>query len=136
MKRNTKKGFTLAELLIVVGIIAILAAIVVPVFGTQLDKVRAAAELANVRAKYAEMLADEMLNTQNYTREDAGTIGITISTSELKEALQYKGSSIQCANSANDEDHGRITVRYKGIESFFETDGDVLFDKIEELKNE
>ena len=36
-KRN-KKGFTLAELLIVVAIVAVLVAIALPVFTAQLDK--------------------------------------------------------------------------------------------------
>ena len=56
MKKNNKKGFTLAELLIVVAIIAVLTAIAIPVFGTQLEKSREATDLANVRAAYAEQV--------------------------------------------------------------------------------
>lgn len=52
-KRN-KKGFTLAELLIVVAIIAVLVAIAIPVFNSQLEKSREATDLANIRAAYAE----------------------------------------------------------------------------------
>ena len=51
-----KKGFTLAELLIVVAIIAVLVAIAIPVFTTQLEKAREATDLANVRSAYAEMM--------------------------------------------------------------------------------
>lgn len=54
MKKNTK-GFTLAELLIVVAIIAVLVAISIPVFTSQLHKARVAADWANVRAYYAEL---------------------------------------------------------------------------------
>ena len=43
MKKNTK-GFTLAELLIVVAIIAVLVAISIPVFTSQLHKARVAAD--------------------------------------------------------------------------------------------
>ncbi|MEE1410903.1 MAG: prepilin-type N-terminal cleavage/methylation domain-containing protein [Bulleidia sp.] len=39
MKKNTK-GFTLAEVLIVVAIIAVLVAISIPIFTTQLHKSR------------------------------------------------------------------------------------------------
>lgn len=56
MKKMNKKGFTLAELLIVVAIIAVLTAIAIPVFGTQLEKSREATDLANVRAAYAEQV--------------------------------------------------------------------------------
>ncbi|WP_051656842.1 type IV pilin protein [Butyrivibrio sp. AE3004] len=52
-----KKGFTLAELLIVVAIIAVLVAIAIPIFSTQLEKSREATDLANVRAAYAEVMA-------------------------------------------------------------------------------
>ena len=38
--RENKKGFTLAELLVVVAIVAILVAISVPIFTSQLGKAR------------------------------------------------------------------------------------------------
>jgi len=55
-KINNKKGFTLAELLIVVAIIAVLVAIAIPVFTNQLEKAREATDLANVRSAYAEVM--------------------------------------------------------------------------------
>ena len=57
MKKNNKKGFTLAELLIVVAIIAVLTAIAIPVFTTQLEKSREATDIANVRSAYANVVA-------------------------------------------------------------------------------
>lgn len=56
MKKN-KKGFTLAELLIVVAIIAVLVAISIPIFTSQLEKAREATDLANLRSAYAECSA-------------------------------------------------------------------------------
>ena len=47
MLKRTKKGFTLAELLIVVAIIAVLTAIAVPLFVTSLQKAKQAAFDAN-----------------------------------------------------------------------------------------
>lgn len=55
MKKNNK-GFTLAELLIVVAIIAVLVAIAIPVFTSQLEKSREATDIANVRSAYAEVV--------------------------------------------------------------------------------
>ena len=52
-----KKGFTLAELLIVVAIIAVLVAIAIPIFTSQLEKSREATDAANIRSAYAEVLA-------------------------------------------------------------------------------
>ena len=62
MRKNNKKGFTLAELLIVVAIIAVLVAIAIPVFTTQLEKSREATDLSNVRSAYAEIMADYLAN--------------------------------------------------------------------------
>ena len=57
MKRNNK-GFTLAELLIVVAIIAVLVAIAIPVFTTQLEKAREATDVANVRSGYGAAVSE------------------------------------------------------------------------------
>lgn len=60
MKAN-QKGFTLAELLIVVAIIAVLAAIAFPVFAKQLDKAKESVDLANAAAIEHMAVADAML---------------------------------------------------------------------------
>lgn len=57
MKKMNKKGFTMAELLIVVAIIAVLVAIAIPIFTAQLEKSREATDAANIRAAYAEVVA-------------------------------------------------------------------------------
>jgi prepilin-type N-terminal cleavage/methylation domain-containing protein len=56
MKKN-KKGFTLAELLIVFAIIAVLVAISIPIFTSQLRKARLAANKANARAALSAAIA-------------------------------------------------------------------------------
>ena len=60
MRKRNQKGFTLAELLIVVAIIAVLVAIAIPIFNTQLEKSRQATDLANLRAAYAEAMTDAL----------------------------------------------------------------------------
>lgn len=56
--KKKRKGFTLAELLIVVAIIAVLVAIGIPIFTSQLEKSREAADAANIRAQYAQVMAE------------------------------------------------------------------------------
>jgi len=56
MQKN-KKGFTFAELLIVVAIIGVLVAISIPIFTSQLEKSREATDLANLRSAYAAATA-------------------------------------------------------------------------------
>jgi len=64
--KNKRNGFTLAELLIVVAIIGVLVAVSIPVFSQQLEKSREATDLANVRAKYAEVMAEATGATTAY----------------------------------------------------------------------
>ena len=60
-KLSKKKGFTLMEMMIVVAIIAILMAIIVPTFKDTLDRANAVADEANLRACYAEVMANAVL---------------------------------------------------------------------------
>lgn len=68
-KKLNKKGFTLAELLVVVAIIGVLVAISIPIFTSQLEKAREATDAANLRAAYAEVSADAILNDSTSTKE-------------------------------------------------------------------
>ena len=61
--RKSEKGFTLAELLIVVAIIGVLVAISIPIFTSQIEKANQAADAANIRAAYAECAADALTDT-------------------------------------------------------------------------
>ena len=50
-----KRGFSLAELLIVTAIIAVLTAIAIPIFSQQLEKSRETVDLYNIRTAYSEV---------------------------------------------------------------------------------
>ncbi|MBS6953276.1 MAG: prepilin-type N-terminal cleavage/methylation domain-containing protein [Enterocloster asparagiformis] len=69
-KKLNKKGFTLAELLIVVAIIAVLVAVSVPIFSSKLEKAREATDVANMRAAKAAAAA-------MYLGDDKGEIKAT-----------------------------------------------------------
>lgn len=77
MRENGKKGFTLAELLIVVAIIAVLVAISIPIFSAQLEKSREATDAANIRSAYAEVSADLL-------SDDASTTTVTVKAKQKK----------------------------------------------------
>ena len=66
MKQN-KNGFTLMEMLIVIAIIAVLIAVAIPVFASQLEKSREATDLANVRSAYAQVSTEALLGDSEAT---------------------------------------------------------------------
>ena len=66
MKQN-KNGFTLMEMLIVIAIIAVLIAVAIPVFASQLEKAREATDLANVRSAYAQVSTKALLGDSETT---------------------------------------------------------------------
>ncbi len=64
MNRRSRKGFTLAELLIVVAIIAVLVAISIPIFTSQMTKAKIAVDQSNVRSAKAAAAAEYMTNDE------------------------------------------------------------------------
>ena len=77
-KAVKKKGFTLAELLVVVGIIGVLVAISIPIFSNQLEKAREATDAANIRSQYAEVLTDAIVDGGNVNQNHATYAPITL----------------------------------------------------------
>ena len=84
LKKMNKKGFTLAELLIVVAIIAVLVAISIPIFTAQLEKAKEATDMANIRSAYAEVQAAAL------TEDDAGNAKISNDKKTITETIKLK----------------------------------------------
>jgi type II secretory pathway pseudopilin PulG len=55
------------EMLIVIAIIAVLIAVAIPVFASQLEKAREATDLANVRSAYAQVSTEALLGDSETT---------------------------------------------------------------------
>ena len=110
-KKLNKKGFTLAELLVVVAIIAVLVAIAIPVFGSAMTKANDAKDLANVRAAYAELLVEKM-TSGSY---DPSSPAITITEDEISTKSGVGADKIEVSGQ-------KITV---GSAGSFTVDSDV-----------
>lgn len=82
---NSQEGFTLAELLIVVAIIAVLVAVSIPVFNNQLEKSRDATSAANIRSAYAmaqasylsEVASDKTVTVNKTTDGKVGSVVVS-----------------------------------------------------------
>lgn len=104
MKKN-KKGFTLAELLIVVAIIAVLVAISIPIFTAQLKKARLATHKANARAALSAAMA-EFIDAPETAKST------TIADTRQHMYFRYDTATGQCAYITTD------TISPQNIDNF------------------
>lgn len=93
MRKSNKKGFTIVELVIVIAVIAILSAVLIPTFGSIVDKANESAALQEASNAYknalVEVLADDGVideatytdGTYTFTFTDGVLTGVTISDS-------------------------------------------------------
>ena len=116
MKKRNQKGFTIMEMLIVVAIIAILVAIAIPTFNSALTKSKEAADVANIRAAYAEMMMDYMMDGKQLTTKEiekkigtlnfSGTTHLTVNAT----TITYKTEKLE--NSKETEDANKKTFTW------------------------
>jgi prepilin-type N-terminal cleavage/methylation domain-containing protein len=98
--KNNKGGFTLAELLVVIAIIGVLVAVSIPIFSSQTEKARQAADAANERTAKAAASAKYLTDYQagTYFYDAAGgilkdTYGDIVSYGKTSE---HKDKIIRC----------------------------------------
>ncbi|HZK61760.1 MAG TPA: type II secretion system protein [Anaerovoracaceae bacterium] len=89
MKKRTKKGFTLIELIVVIAILAILSAIAIPVVSGVVDNAHTSANKANQRT--IELAAKVYITEGNSISNDA-TLGSALSEFGLSSPID--GSTV------------------------------------------
>ena len=104
-KKLNKKGFTLAELLIVVAIIAVLVAIAIPVFTKRLEHAKETTDMANLRSAYAAAqvaaLTDKVDDTKTYYFDAKGTTGSALAALEGLTETKTAGTAIGQGTATN-----------------------------------
>lgn len=111
MKKRNQKGFTIMEILIVVAIIAILVAIAIPTFNSALTKSKEAADVANLRAAYAEVMMAYMMGdtttapTAKTVKDKAGKLNVegNYKSNENDTTVKYEATKLE-----NSKDNTKI----------------------------
>lgn len=106
-KMKNSKGFTLMEMLIVVAIIAVLVAVMIPTMTSALEKSREAADLANTRSAYAQLLVAGLTeedpsayNTENVKYTRTGDAGAYVYTATVTLTQKQAGWTTSGADTA------------------------------------
>ncbi|MEQ2562791.1 prepilin-type N-terminal cleavage/methylation domain-containing protein [Ventrimonas sp. CLA-AP-H27] len=116
--RENKKGFTLAELLVVVAIVGILVAISIPVFTSQLGKARKATNQANMRAAKAAAVAQYMTDGETGQKYYEYDLNNGIAKSIVK--LNLTDANVKTIDEADDDKRYteiEVSVKASTVES-------------------
>ena len=100
--------------------VAVLVAISIPIFTTQLEKAREATDASNIRAAYAEVVSDALTNdgadtsiTVNLTQKQDGwqTSGINIANGNVEGSTTT--SDVKVTTSGTPTANGKAVISYK-----------------------
>lgn len=106
-----KKGFTLAELLIVVAIIAVLVAVSIPIFTSRLEKSREATDIANMRAAKAAVVAAYL--------SDETVDGVTFGSAQTDSvSIYYDANNGVLTKNVPEEKYGQGTKTKGGSKKY------------------
>lgn len=89
---KNKKGFTLVELVIVIAVIAILAAVLIPTFSNVIEKANASKELQEVTNAYKEALVNVLEDGVVDKNETTSAGGYTFTFDDAQNATITKGN--------------------------------------------
>ena len=107
MKNNKKRGFTIVELVIVIAVIAILAAVLIPTFSNVVKKANLSAELQQIRNAWYDYLASDSADVTRMGEYDI-EIASTVDTSV--KYYVHNGSFIGQRAAAPTDNYTAITV--------------------------
>ena len=132
MKRNKKKGFTIVELVIVIAVIAILAAVMIPTFGGMVAKANESAALQAATNTYKALLLEEPYNGDLDLNATADAADLYIKVTQANKDYYYQviNGNITLSDLEDDPDAPTADATgYKALENADYTNVFVFADK-------
>ncbi|MDO4516828.1 MAG: prepilin-type N-terminal cleavage/methylation domain-containing protein [Bacillota bacterium] len=125
--KKSNKGFTLAELLIVVAIIAVLVAIAIPVFTSQLEKSREATDLANVRGAYAQVMNAAIVEDTSSPLYSNGLYYLSVPLKQAQDNWQMNKDTLTIGGiPSSDSAHWKGAPKAHGSCKVYCSDGEII----------
>ena len=109
MKKMNRKGFTIVELVIVIAVIAILAAVLIPTFSGIVEKAQESAEVQKVTNEYKEAYAEALLDNNGTLPDSLTGVNFTFALTiddgavtdvDVTSTVQNYGFTIDYSNGA------------------------------------
>lgn len=119
MKKSTKKGFTLVELVIVIAVIAILSAILIPTFGNVISNANETKYQSGAKAGYEEVLANQITAHPEISDYDMiivysdTKLGSSVDFSKTTRAYLANGGNLTAVPAAINAEGATINVTTK-----------------------
>lgn len=106
--KNNKKGFTIVELVIVIAVIAILAAVLIPTFSGVVEKANQSAVQQNAANKYKELYVADIEDGEVDAKAKEGSVVFTQSAGDPQWKYTVSNGSVTFTYT-----EGKYTVTYE-----------------------
>lgn len=119
MKNNKKRGFTIVELVIVIAVIAILAAVLIPTFSNVINKANESKSLQTARSSYYDWLASNDAEGKSYA-ENLASINIYVQSGDYYFTVtngQFSATATK-GTAVKDATHGVLSIANDGTTTY------------------
>ena len=117
-KKNNRKGFTIVELVIVIAVIAILAAVLIPTFGNVIDnanRTAAVQEAKNLHTEYVTIAAMNGQYTDDLVVKTSKGYYVTITDGATEDAATVDKTAPDAGTKVLSKANGALVYECQGV---------------------